>query len=123
MNFDEIVTVKTRTGKDEEFTFDSRPFIIDAKKGIKVSRFMADAAVAQNALRWNPGTGLVEEAMVYVEDDEVLPSTPITADEINEIKQTDGLGEDSMIIDGKIVKKTRINLKPRKEDFSHNNIG
>ena len=123
MDFDNVVLVKTRTGKNEEFTYDGLPNVIDAKKGKRLPREIAELAIAQNALRWDSGTGQTIDSLLYIVDDETeLPKTPITAEEIADVKSTDGLGDDSILIDGKVVKKTRINLKPKREDFSANNM-
>ena len=126
MDADTIVVLRSRTGKTEEFMHNSRVYIVDVKKGLRVQRFIAELGLRQNALRWNPGHGGVDESLLYIEDDlgtpEETPRTPITAKEIEEIKQTDGLGEDSIMINGQLVKKTRINLSPRKENYAGNNM-
>jgi hypothetical protein len=120
MDFDDIVTVKVRTGKAEEFMYDGAPISIDAKKGKKLNRFMAERAVAQNALKWNKESGAVVEAKVYIEEDigtpQALPSKPVTEAEIKVIKMTDGLGKDKILVDGKFVSKVSINLDPKLED-------
>lgn len=124
----EIVTLRVRTGQDEKFCYDSKPHVITSKKGLKVNRPMAELAIKQNALKWDPSTGLVIEAKLYVEEDIGtalgFPSSAITKDEIKAIKDTDGLGQDHILVDGKPVKKTTItftNVKT-KEDFAKNNI-
>lgn len=116
MDFDNIVSVKVRTGKAEEFMYDGLPVMIDVKKGRKMDRRMAELAIEQNALNWNKETGAVVNAKVYIEEDvdtaSALPSKPITAEEIATIKRTDGLGKDKILIDGKFVSKKSINLDP-----------
>jgi len=114
--YDDIVTVKVRTGMEEEFRYDGKVITINAKKGVKVPRYMADLAVNENAIRWDSATGGVVESKVYIEDDldgpHALPSDSLTQAVIADVKNTDGLGEDSIIVEGKIVKKKAINLKP-----------
>lgn len=124
MDFDNVVLVKTRTGKNEEFTYDGLPNVIDAKKGKRLPREIAELAIGQNALRWDSGTGLVIDSLLYIVDDESseLPKTPLTTEEIEDVKATDGLGEDTILVNGAIVKKTRLNLKPKKENFAANNM-
>jgi hypothetical protein len=116
MDFDNIVTVKVRTGKNEEFMYDGAPLVIDSKKGRKLDRFMAERAVAQNALKWNKESGAVVEAKIYIEEDigtpQALPSKPITEDEIKAVKRTDGLGKDKLLVGGKFVSKVSIDLDP-----------
>ena len=125
---EDYVTLRVRTGKDEYFQQDSRVHVISSKKGAHVDRFSADLAISQNALQWNPGTGGVVEAKIYVEEDvdtpAGLPSTPLKAEEIAAFKNTDGLGDDSILVNGKIVKKTTIDFKNKYEkvDFKENNI-
>lgn len=118
---EDIVVVKTRTGKDEEFRYDGAPVTIPAKKGLRVARMIAHYAIEANALRWDSANGQVIEAKVYIEDDvdtpNALPSSPITAAEIAEVKATDGLGEDYVLVEGKPVKKKAINLRPTKEQL------
>jgi len=120
--YDDIVTVKTRTGTEEEFRYDGKVVTINAKKGVKVPRYMAELAVNENAIRWDSMTGGVVEAKVYIEDDidgpHALPSEPLTQQVIAEVKNTDGLGDDSIIIEGKIVKKKAINLKPTRAQLN-----
>lgn len=126
--FADVVTLRTRTGKEEEFKHDGIPYIIDVKRGLKVPRAIADVAIKQLALRWETTSGMVIDAKVYIEDDVntplALPSAKIEADEIAAIKNTDGLGNDSIIINGKLVKKTTIDFKNTavKEDYSKNNL-
>jgi len=127
--FDNIVTVKSRTGKSEQFIYDGAPHTIDAKRGIKVPRVMAELALKQNALRWDSSTGLVIDAKVYIEDDldteNATPSVKLEEKEIEAVKNTDGLGNDSILVNGEVVKKTVIDFKNpyKKEDYSKNNIG
>ena len=122
MQFDEVVVVKSRTGKDEEFRYDGAPVTIPLKKGIKVSRDVAQLAVEFNALRWDSSTGQVVDSKVYIEDDVDSPlETPhdaLTQEDIAEVKATDGLGEDTIIVEGKLVKKKKINLKPTKAEIN-----
>lgn len=126
MDFDEVVTLKSRTGKDEEFICNSKPYIISTKKGLRIPRYMADLAMTQNALGWDGSTGVVNDAKIYVEEDVetplATPTTKITDEEVEAAKATDGLGNDTILIDGRPVKKKSINLKPFKEDYSKNNI-
>lgn len=133
----EVVTIVSRTGKLESFTYDGRIYDIDAEKGMKAPRPIAELAVKQNALKWDGGTGLVTESKLFIKEDEgkelvdrpatsplapeAMPSSPITQEEIQTIKETDGLGDDTIMIDGKLMKKKRINLKPQRESFAANN--
>lgn len=125
----EIVTLRVRTGKDEQFMFDSREYTISSKKGLKISRFAALKAIEQNALEWDPGTGRVINSVVYVEDDadtaDATPNSALTADEIIAFKNTDGLGDDTILINGAPVKKVTIDFKnkydSRKANFAENN--
>lgn len=127
MDFNEIVTLRVRTGHDEEFMYDSRPFIVSSKKGLKVTRFIALKALDQTALEWDPSNGLVINAKVYIEDDiespRATPSAPLKAEDIVAFKNTDGLGDDTILIDGKPVKKRTIDFRNKyeKKDFSENN--
>lgn len=126
MSFDDSVTLKSRTGKNEEFICNSKPYVIDAKKGLRVPRYVADLAMTQNALGWDGSTGIVSDAKIYVEEDQdtalATSAEKITEEQIEAAKATDGLGNDVILIDGKPVKKKSINLKPFKEDYSKNNI-
>ncbi len=125
----DTVLLKTRTGKDEKFQYDSVMYTISVKKGLSVSRFLADRAMKQNALEWNPGTGEVMNATIYIEDDKgtVLetPSEPLDSKEIEAMKDTDGLGDDTILIDGKPVKKKTIDFRnkydKKHETFAGNN--
>lgn len=128
INFDTVI-LKSRTGRDEKFQYDSVTYVISAKKGLQVSRFLADRAMKQNALEWNPGTGEVMSALVYIEEDKgtVLetPSDPLTDEAIAEMKDTDGLGDDTILVDGKPVKKKTIDFRnkydKKHETFNGNN--
>jgi hypothetical protein len=119
--YDDIVLVKSRTGQDEEFRYDGKVVVVPAKKGLRIPRYMARYAVDGNALRWDSTTGLTAESKVFIEDDAgtefELPSSPIKQSEIDEIKATDGLGDDVILIEGKAVRKKAINLKPTKEQL------
>ncbi len=127
MDYD-IVTVRVRTGHNEEFTYDSRVYIVDSKKGLKIPRSMAEIALNQHALTWNPGTGLPLESKLYIEDDadtpEATPMTHLKPEEIAAMKDTDGLGDDTILLNGQPVKKTVIDFKNKyvKENFSENNL-
>ena len=50
-----------------------------------------------------------------------MPDGALDEKDVAEVKETDGLGEDSVLIDGAPVKKRRMRLKASKEDFSINN--
>ena len=127
--YENIVMVKTRTGKDEEFKYDGFLHIVDAKKGLRVPRPLAELAMKQNALRWDSALGSVVESKLYIEDDLgtalETPNKPITVKEVEAIKNTDGLGNDSILVNGVVVKKTTIdfNNPHAKEDYSKNNNG
>lgn len=126
--YEDMVTLRVRTGKDEEFTYDSRAFIVTSKKGLMVPRFIAMRAMNQTALEWDPGTGLVVNAKVYIEEDMGSPAeTPaesLKPEEIAAFKNTDGLGDDTILIDGKPVKKRTIDFKNKyeKKNFVENNV-
>lgn len=125
---EEIVVLRVRTGHDEEFVADSRRYVISSKKGLKVDRHRAGFAIKQNALGWSPMTGEVVDAKVYIEDDIgtplALPSTALKVEEIAAMKDTDGLGDDSILVDGKPVKKHTIDFKNKyeKKEFAENNL-
>jgi hypothetical protein len=108
----DIVTLKTRTGKNEEFMSGGVVYIIDAKKGCKVPRNYADLAIEQNALSWSKQTGGVLEATVYIEDDVEEAPKPITQEEIKAKKRTNGLGKGKILVDGREVSMTAIDLDP-----------
>lgn len=120
-DFDPI-TLRSRTGKDERFQYDSYQFTISSKKGLRVSRFLADRAMKQNALEWNPGTGEVMNATVYVEEDVgtplATPSDALKKEDIEALKDTDGLGDDTILVDGKAMKKKTIDFR-NKYDKTH----
>lgn len=122
MDYDDIVTVKTRTGVEEEFRYDGRVVTIPVKKGVKVPRYMAVLAVDENAIRWDSGTGLTAESKVYIEDDvdtpKEMPHDSLTQEVIAEVKATDGLGDDIILVEGKPVRKKAINLKPTREQLN-----
>jgi hypothetical protein len=128
VNFD-TVTLRSRTGKDEKFQYDSVYLVISAKKGLHVNRFLADRAMKQNALEWNPGTGEVTNALIYIEEDKgtpaETPSDSLAEEAIEAIKDTDGLGDDTILVDGKPVKKRTIDFRnkydKKHESFSGNN--
>lgn len=127
----DIVTLRVRTGKDEGFTYDSRRYTVTSKKGLKVERPVAELAIRQNALNWNPGTGEVENSLLYIEEDveeptilhPALPSTPLKPEDIEAAKNTDGLGDDTILVNGKPVKKTTIDFHNKyiKQNFVENN--
>lgn len=125
---EEIVTLRVRTGKDEEFVYGSRGYTVSSKKGLKIDRYRAGFAVRQLALGWSPMTGEVVDAKVYIEEDagtsRALPVTALKADEIAAMKDTDGLGDDTILVDGKPVKKRTIDFKNKyeKKDFVENNV-
>jgi hypothetical protein len=123
-DFEEYVTVKSRVRGSVGVMYDGRFREID-KKGLKCSRTMAELAVKQNQLRWNAQTGAVEESTVYIQEDfdtpQHLPDKPLDSDEVEKIKDTDGLGDDKIMVDGKFVGKKTINLKPSKQDYASNN--
>jgi hypothetical protein len=111
----DIVTLKSRTGKNEEFVSGGTVIVIDAKKGVKVPREFAELALGQNALKWDKGTGAVTMAKIYVEDD--LPEgakapEKITEEEIKAIKRTNGIGSGKILVDGKFMNMTSIDLDP-----------
>lgn len=108
----DIVTVKSRTGKNEEFMSGGAVYYIDAKKGIKVPRNVAQLAMEQNALRWAKETGAVIEAKVYIEDDVEEAPKPISQEEIKAIKRTSGIGKGKILVDGKTVDMTSIDIDP-----------
>jgi hypothetical protein len=108
----DIVTVRTRTGKNEEFMSGGVVYIIDAKKGCKVPRNFADLALEQNALRWSKTSGGVLEATVYIEDDVEEAPKAITQEEIKAKKSTSGFGKGKILVDGKEVSMRAINLDP-----------
>ncbi len=128
MNFETLI-LRSRTGKDEKFQYDSVIFTISAKKGLQVTRFLADRAMKQNALEWNPGTGEVMNATIFIEEDKgtqlETPSEPISEGVIAELKDTDGLGDDTILVDGKPVKKKTIDFRnkydKKHETFAGNN--
>lgn len=111
----DIVTLKSRTGKNEEFMSGGAVIVVDAKKGVKVPRAFAELALNQNALKWDKGTGAVVMAKVYVEDDipegEKAPAK-IEEDEIKALKRTNGIGSGKILVDGKFVNMTSIDLDP-----------
>lgn len=111
----DIVTVKSRTGKVEEFMENGIVRLIDPKKGLKIPRGMAQLAVEQNALRWAKENGQVTESKVYIEDDipegEPAPKT-ISAEEIKAIKRTSGIGSGKILVDGKLVDMKAIDINP-----------
>lgn len=126
--FDDLVTVKCRTGETLEITYDSRMRQVHPKKGIKLPRVIAEIGIQQHAFRWNSMNGLVKESKLYIEEDEgtpeELPHDALDLKKVAEIKKTDGLGKDSIMVDGAFVKKKTINLDPSgedKEDFRSNN--
>ncbi len=111
----DIVTVKSRTGKTEEFVSGGATFLIDVKKGLKIPRNMAQLAVDQNALRWAKESGNVIESKVYIEDDipeGAEPPAKITEDEVKAIKRTSGIGKGKIMIDGKLQSMKSIDLDP-----------
>lgn len=113
--FGEIVTLRTRTGKDEQFMSDGRIYTIDSKKGLKVPRFAATLAYDQNALHWSKTSGGVIDSKVYVEDDipegQEAPGK-ITEEEIRAVKKTSGIGKGKIRVNGKEVAMTSIDLDP-----------
>lgn len=108
----DIVTVKSRTGKNEEFMVGGVVFTVDAKKGIKIPRFHANLAMEQNALKWSKENGGVLEAKVYIEDDVEEAPKKITQEEIDELKATGGLGKRTILVDGKPVSMTSVVFDP-----------
>lgn len=108
--FGEILTLKTRTGKDEEFTFDGHIITIPAgKKGLRVPEHVAQYALEQNCLKRDAQTGFVVESKVYVEESDELPKDAVTPEEVEAAKYTDGLvGQSPLMIDGKPVEKKSI---------------
>lgn len=125
---EDFITLRVRTGKDEEFVHGSRGYTVSSKKGLHIDRYRAGFAVRQLALGWSPMTGEVVDAKVYIEEDvgsvKALPSTPLKAEEIAAMKNTDGLGDDTILIDGKAVKKHTIDFKNKyeKKEFGGNNV-
>lgn len=127
--FDDLVTVKSRTGEVIEILYDSRMRQVPAKKGLRLPREIAEIGIKQHAFRWNATNGLVKESKLYIEEDIdtplALPHEPLDMDRVKEIKKTDGLGRDTILVDGKPIKKKTINLDPQgedKEDFRQNNV-
>lgn len=108
----DIVTLKTRTGKNAEFMSGGAVYIIDSKKGLKVPRNLANLAVEQNALHWSKENGGVVDASVYIEDDVEEAPVAITEAEIKAVKKTSGYGRDKIIVDGKTVPMKSIDLEP-----------
>jgi hypothetical protein len=108
----DIVTVRTRTGKDEEFMSGGAIFVINAKKGLKIPRNMAELALAQNALSWSKENGGVTDSTLYIEDDNETPPAPISLEEVKKIKRTSGYGKDKVLVDGKAVPMKAIDLDP-----------
>jgi len=111
--FDTVV-LKTRTGKNEEFVVNGGTIVIDGKKGARIPRAYAEYALAQNALTWEKGTGAVKEAKVYIEDDlnGAAPPKKLTEEEVKAFKRTSGLGSGKIMVDGKFVNMTSIDLDP-----------
>jgi hypothetical protein len=101
--------------------------VIDAKKGLKVPRPLAALALNQLALRWDATTGCVVDAKIFIEDDvdtpEATPHGKLEVAEIEAVKNTDGLGNDSVIVNGRLIGKTTIDFRNTavKEDFAKNN--
>jgi hypothetical protein len=128
MDFD-LVTLRVRTGHDEKFQYDSVTYVISSKKGLHVNRFLADRAMKQNALEWNPGTGEVMNATIYIEEDVdtqvATPSDALAPEMIAALKDTDGLGDDTILIDGKAMKKKTLDFRnkydKKHESFTGNN--
>ena len=109
---DGTVVLRTRTGKDEEFMSGGGIIVIDAKKGIRVPRYVAELAFSQLALKWDNLSGAVVDSLIYEHDaDKPAPKT-ITADEIKQIKKTSGMGKDNIMVDGKKVPMRTIDLNP-----------
>lgn len=125
----EPITLRSRTGHDESFQYDSYQYVISSKKGLHVNRFLADRAMKQNALEWNPGTGEVMNAVIYIEEDVgtplATPSSSLKKEDIEALKDTDGLGDDTILVDGKPMKKKTIDFRnkydKKTETFAGNN--
>jgi len=127
--YSDIVTLKSRTSEKLGVMHDSRLREIHPKKGLKVPRDIAELGKIQHALRWSATHGGVLDSKVYIEDDIgtalETPHKPLEEDEVKKMKQTDGLGKDKIMVDGKLINKTTINLDPGgddKENFMSNNL-
>ena len=111
----DIVTLRTRTGKNEIFMAGGAYHTIDVKKGLKIPRSIAHLAIEQNALGWSKENGEVCDSTVYIEDDliegEEKPKL-ITAEEVKAIKKTSGIGKQKVLVDGKAVPMKTIELDP-----------
>ena len=110
----DIVTLRSRTGKVEQFMSGGATYLIDPKKGLKIPRNVANLALEQNALHWSKDNGGVIDSSVYIEDDlaEGEKPTMITHEEIKAIKKTSGYGRDKVLVDGKAVPMKSIDLDP-----------
>ena len=124
--FGDFVTLKSRVDHEVAITFDSRArYVQPGRKGLTLPREIAELGIKQHAFRWDPGSGAVVESRLYIVEDQdgdfALPDGALDEKDVAEVKETDGLGEDSVLIDGAPVKKRRMRLKASKEDFSINN--
>jgi len=124
--FGDFVTLKSRVDHEVAITFDSRErYVQPGRKGITLPREIAELGIKQHAFRWDPSSGAVVESRLYIVEDQdgdfALPDGALDEKDVAEVKETDGLGEDSVLIDGAPVKKRRMRLKASKEDFSINN--
>ena len=126
MEFDDIVTLKTRTGETVAIMNDSRErYVEPGKKGLKVPREIANLGVKQHAYLWDSQSGAVKESLLYIEEDidtqNELPYKKVNMDDVKKIKKTDGLDKGKAFIDGKFIEMKTLELSPTKEDFTINN--
>lgn len=125
-SYEDIVTLKTRTGEQVAIMIDSRERYIEPRKGLKLPRAMAELGIKQHAFLWDSSNGLVKESLVYIEEDIdtplELPYKKIDLEEVKKVKKTDGLGKQNAFIDGKFVPMKTVDLEPSKENFAANNV-
>jgi hypothetical protein len=130
MEFDDIVTLRSRTGEVIAIMVDSRErYVIPGKgkkDGLKVSREMAELGIKQHAFRWDGTSGIVTESLLYIEEDLDSPlETPndkLDMKDVAKVKKTDGLGKGKAFIDGSFVQMKALDLGPTKESFANNNV-
>jgi len=126
MDFDDIVTLKTRTGEQVSIMIDSRERYVDpGKKGLRVSREMALLGIKQHAFRWDSTSGAITDSLLYIDEDQdtelATPHSKLDMKDVAEIKKTDGLGKSKAFIDGSFIPMKSLDLEPSKESFNTNN--
>lgn len=112
-----VVMAVNRINEPVEWLWDGRLYILKPNEHRMMPKHVVLAGIKAHPTSINPEDGQITESVIGIEGDKAYPYTPLKLT-LEELKDRDKAGDDTVLVGGKFTKKKLVNLRATSEPLA-----